>query len=840
MKKTSLTSGWQLKGYDKDNISELKLKDFDMEDSMWIPVKVPGDVHSALMQQGIIEDPFYSTNAEKCRWVEDKIWVYRTRFAFNEEIQNDEVIELVFQGLDTFATVYLNGQKLGIHSNMFIPFKVDITPFIQYGINEVLISFDSVITVTERKDYSKMWFSYSRNRVWARKAQMNFRWDWGPRLLTAGIWKEVELQCHKKVSIDYSYFTTTHLSCDRAEVSLDIGLKQASNKRLKVKIDMMEEEKSVYSQEIKVDENNPIHMTFEVNHPKLWWTHDLGEPFLYDLRIELFEEDRLIDTKVQKVGIRQLEIQQKDEAGNSRFMFVLNGVGVFVKGANWVPAHSLIGTIDKKTYVDWIQLAKEGNMNMLRIWGGGIYEKEIFYETCDASGILIWQDFMFTCSSYPDFDFEFMSNVKAEIRYIVKALRNHPSLAIWCGNNEIQWLHGQKLPQLVDLRLYGEKIYHDLMPEILQELDPSRLYWPSSPFGGNDPNSDEQGDKHNWQVWAGQIYPRKYGEPVLVDNSPHGISFKRFAEDMCKFASEFGMHALPVMETLEACIPKEDLYFDSFEMKYRNKDKRPDRGKLLMEGYTGLPHNLEEYIDFSMMAQAEGLKYGIEHYRRRWPECGGSIIWQLNDCWPTMSWSIADFFGRPKAGYYYTKRVYKPIIISFKEETLDYFSLWVSNDTCEIYEDTLIVGLQDFFGHNEYYEEVPVYVKPKQSLKIKVFFKNRINVTYANFEFMYVKSLEGKVDQNILFFYDYKDLNLPPCTLDVRKEVLSEQEIKLKIKTDCFAKFVKIAGDLDGIKLSDNYFDLMPNEEKEILLWTQNPKIVDLKITVQAINNRTK
>ncbi|MDF2595990.1 MAG: beta-mannosidase, partial [Clostridia bacterium] len=711
MEKVTLAENWQLKAYDEEYIPELKLKDFDLAEAGWIPVQVPGDVHSALMKAGIIEDPFYSTNAEKCRWVEDKIWVYRNQFVWSKELPEDETMELVLNGLDTFAWVYLNGQLIARHDNMFIPLKVDITALINLGINELVIRFDSTIAVTQRKDYSKMWFSYSRNRVWVRKAQMNFRWDWGPRLITAGIWKDVHIFCHKTPSIADIYFKTTNLTTDQAALSLDIHLKEVLNRELKVKVSMWDKENTVYSTEVDVDTNDDLRISWQINNPKLWWTHDLGDPFLYELKIDLLDKGERIDTKVQKVGIRQLEVQQKEDNGNGCFRFILNGIGVFAKGANWVPAHSLIGTIKDDTYTEWIELAKEGNINMLRVWGGGIYEKDIFYQTCDKLGILVWQDFMFTCSSYPDFDREFMENVEKEVTYIVKALRNHPSLAIWCGNNEIQWLHGQKLSQLTDLRLYGEKIYHDLMPEILQELDSSRLYWPSSPFGGNDPNSDEEGDKHNWQVWAGQVYPRKYGEPVVVDNSAYGISFKRFAEDQCKFSSEFGMHALPVKQTLKACIPKEDLYFGSFEMKYRNKDKRPDRGELLMQGYTGLPHDLDEYIDFSMMAQAEGLKYGIEHYRRRWPECAGAIIWQLNDCWPTMSWSIVDFFKRPKAGYYYIKHAYKPRLLSFKEAGSDQVELWVSNDTCEAYQDTLSIGLQDFFGNEEYHEEFFIKVE---------------------------------------------------------------------------------------------------------------------------------
>jgi beta-mannosidase len=244
---------------------------------------------------------------------------------------------------------------------------------------------------------------------------------------------------------------------------------------------------------------------------------------------------------------------------------------------------------------------------------------------------------------------------------------------------------------------------------------------------------------------------------------------------MGKFVSEFGMHALPVKETLKNCIPEKDLYFGSFEMRFRNKDKRPNRGKLLMEGYTGLPTNLDEYIDFSMLAQAEGLKFGIEHYRRRFPECSGAVIWQINDCWPTMSWSIVDHYYRPKAGFYYTKRVFKPILLSFKEEGPDTVSLWVTNDTMQEYKDELEIGLRDFFGSKEFGEVISVSATPNTSIRVRELSKNRMNLTYSNFEFLYVLPKNKSVDYNIMFFEDYKDLNLPDCSLKYESCLLSNK-----------------------------------------------------------------
>ncbi|MBC8062431.1 MAG: glycoside hydrolase family 2 protein [Clostridiaceae bacterium] len=817
--KILLNDQWQLQCFDED----------------WMDVEVPGDVHSTLLKYGKIEDPFYSTNVEKCRWVEDKVWWYKKEFIFNEDLKETQVVELKFNGLDTFATIYLNEEEIGEHENMFTPAIFDVTSKLIKGTNYIAIKFDSTISVTDKKDYDKMWYSYNRNRVWARKSQMNFRWDWGPRIITAGIWKDVELQIYNKAKLDNVFFRTLNIEETYAELLIEIeAIEFKVDGILRAEISLNYENEKISDTISLIDGKATLKL--KVANPKLWWSHDLGDPNLYELSVNLKNREVVIDTYTTKVGIRTIEVKQKDLKGDNKFTFVLNGVETFSKGANWIPAHNFIGTIKDETYIKWISMAKECNMNMLRVWGGGIYEKDIFYSECDKQGLLVWQDFMFTCSSYPDFDDSFMSNVKDEIIHVVKRLRNYACLAIWCGNNEIQWIHSQKELELTDPRLYGLKIYEELMPILLSSLDPSRLYWPSSPFGGSDPNSDEIGDKHNWQVWAGQIYPQVKGEGVKVDNTPYGISFKRFATDMAKFSSEFGMHASPVIETLESCIPEAELYYGSFEMKFRNKDKKPNRGKLLMESYTGLPTNLEEYIDFSMLAQAEGLKYGIEHYRRRKPECSGAIIWQLNDCWPTMSWSIVDYYFRPKAGYYYTKRVYKPILVSFKEESSDVISLWVINDTLMEYNDNLEIGVKDFFGNVEYLEKLSISVPANTTVKVKELSKNRMNLSYTNFEFLYVTPDNKDIDSNILFFEDYKDLNLPYCNLKVEKELIFEEKMKIRIKTDNFARFVKLKPNLEHIKLSDNYFNIMPGETKLVII---EGVITDqLNILVSAINER--
>lgn len=838
-----LNDGWQIQGCERNSAADqIGLTDRSGE---WLDAEVPGDVHSTLLRHGRIADPFYDTHVEECRWVEDMAWWYRKEFHFERQLASDQFCELRFEGLDTYATVYLNGAEIGRHANMFTAAVFEVTGLLRQGRNRLAVRFDAVMAVTAAMDDRGMWFSYSPNRVWVRKAQMSFRWDWGPRLITVGIWKDVALHIYETAKIDSVFFYTAVIRDNVAELVLEIEAapgRAARRPEAKLAAAVSLDAPGMNEggrRESAPLENGRASMRLRITNPRLWWTHDLGEPALYDLTVTLLDDATALDVHRAQVGIRTLEVLQRAETGESRFTFVLNGVPIFAKGANWIPAHSLIGTIREKTYREWIVRARECRMNMLRVWGGGIYEKEWFYRECDRQGILIWQDFMFACSSYPDFDPEFMANVREEVVNAVRTLRNHPSLALWCGNNEIQWIHGQKLPDLRDLRLYGAKIYHEMMPELLAGLDPTRLYWPSSPFGGNDPNSDAAGDKHNWQVWAGQIYPHLHGERVITANTAAGVSFKNYAADQGKFISEFGLQAAPALRTLQSCLPKEELRWGSFGLRYRNKDKRPNRGLLLMQGYTGLPADLQQYIDFSMLAQAEGLKYGIEHYRRRKPECSGTLIWQLNDCWPAISWSIADFYGRPKAAYYYVKRAYQPLLLSFKEEGPDIVSVWAMNDTLREYRGRIEIGLADFFGNLEYREELDMVVPANRSVRLKEFSKNRINVTYTNFEFLYVTSRDRAVGSNILFFEDYKDLNLPPCRLTAERRLAGENALEVRVRTDRFAKFVKIepghGGDM--LEISDNYFDLRPGEEKTVLLQgaAGNPAEVDLVIS--AINH---
>jgi beta-mannosidase len=826
-----LNSDWKIQHYDVGAERDLEVASPEFIDYFWLPAKVPGDVHSTLIKANLIDDPFFGHNDLKCRWVEEKVWWYRTTFTFDEEVDKKDRLELIFEGLDTFATVYLNGVELGFTDNMFIHHSFDVTREIVKGKNTLAVKFDPVdVHVKDKVQY--YWSGFSKQRIWTRKAQAHFGWDWGPRLVAVGIWGDVRLEKRTSAKIDHVFARTVTLSDHSAEIAVDIDVTRY-NKKKEYELDVSLAD---ITQRVALD-GSQSKITMMIENPKLWWTHDLGDPHLYELQVTLLGNGEALDHHQSDFGIRTLEVQRINEKGEHAFTFVLNGEKIFVKGANWIPIDSFIGSVPDDRYIKLIEMAKDANMNMIRAWGGGIYEKDVFYETCNRLGILVWQDFMFACALYPDYNKNFMENVKREVISVVKRLRTHPSLAIWCGNNENDWLH-EALASSGEIPhpFYGEKIYHELMPELLEELDPSRLFWPSSPYGGNDHNSRVEGDTHNWQVWHGNIEPRTFGEPQLVDYSVEGLSFKKYKEDNTKFSSEFGMHASSNRYTLKSNIPEDQFYWGSDEMAYRNKDVHQPKGILLMEGYTGVPTNMDEYIAYSMLTQAEGLKYGVEHYRRNKPDTSGALIWQLNDCWPGTSWSLIDYYLLPKASYFYARRFFSPILLTMDHDPGEDIKAWVVNDELTRYEDVLELAVYTFKGEKVFSGEWEVSVEKNSAAPVFTLSeKEALNGSNPSDVVMVLQSKGNKAEPNVYYFRDHKDIELPKAELQV---TLDEKNQQVTITSDVFARMVTLEIDAKEVNFEDNFFDLLPNQPKTVKIASRGGQSLPWEtLKVSSINN---
>jgi beta-mannosidase len=831
-----ITSEWKLQWFEPNEKKPLDIADPFYIDHFWMTTKVPGDVHSTLISKNIIEDPFIGHNDLKCRWVEGKEWWYRTTFVWDDECTEQEYLELIFEGLDTYAVIYLNGVEIGKTENMLVEHSFEITREVKKGKNVLALKFDPVRSHVDLKE-SSYWCSYGKERIWTRKAAMNFGWDWGPRLVTAGIWKDVLLKKRTKGKFKSVFARTIEVTSEFAavEVKVDVERHFQNKGTLAFGVQLRTEE-SFYTENSKVNKGEGT-VILNVPNPKLWWTHDLGDPFLYQLTVFLYDENEsVIDQYIQDFGIRTIHVEQKHENGKNLFTFNLNGVRIFAKGANWIPVHSFIGSADDGIYRKLLECSKEAHMNMMRVWGGGIYEKDIFYRECDRLGILVWQDFMFANALYPDYNFNFMQNLRDEVSKVIIRLRNYASIAIWCGNNEIDWIYDRKSSDgEITTPFYGEKIYHQLIPELLEELDQTRLYWPSSPFGGNDHDAEDVGDRHNWQVWHGNVEPRKKGEPVIQDISLEGVSFKNYKKDHTLFSSEFGMHASSNRYTLSKYIPEGEFYWKSDEMSYRNKDHFHQKGILLMEGFTGIPATIEEYMSYSMLTQAEGLKYGIEHYRRNKPFTSGALIWQLNDCWPGTSWSLIDYELLPKAAYYYAKKFFDPVLATIDHDPGNRVKVWIVNDKHHPINDKLVLEAATFEGERIFYKEINIEVDSNSVKQLAAFTEREIvNGEKAENTVIRLRSINNKFQENYYYLRDFKDVSYPNSVLRVENNI---NDKTITITSNQLARFVNLDIPQSEVLCSDNFFDLWPGEAKTIQLRHLEGKKIKLdEIKYSAIN----
>ena len=798
-----------------------------------LAAQVPGDVHMDMMRAGLISDPLYSRNAEDCRWMEEKDWWYSLKFSLPTGFLKDKA-ELHFAGVDTTCDVWLNGVHAASHSNMFIPFRADVGEALREGENLLVVRVDSGIRSAWAKDNKTKYPHISSlqdtglPRMWVRKAQFTGGWDWGPRLLTCGIWRPVELRSYRTAAIR-SVQLTSQLLDGRAKVRVRAAVESfcSEEKRLHLRA-QLRDSKGASSKELEIGISagcNTAELEIEVDNPSLWWPQPIGEPHLYDFVLELGDGREILDSYQSRFGIREVQLVQEPlspDEGQS-FTISVNGEKVFCKGANWAPADSILARADAERYRALISAAAEANFNMLRIWGGGIYENESFYSLCDEMGIMVWQDFLYACSLYPDDDPSFHAEVRQEAEEAVKELRNHPSLVLWCGNNENDWIYYRRIQAGWDLPVfYGQRIYHEILPEVCARLDPSRPYWPSSPYGGEDPNSELLGDRHNWEVG------------VQADEPSERVDFRKWGEDRAKFMSEFGVLAPPVRESLERFVPPGDLYVGSPGWQYHNNQFEKGNLAAALELYCDNPTKipLDQYLIGTQLVQAEALKYAVEHFRRRKFDCSGVLFWQFNDVWGAISWSILDYYLSRKPSYYYVRRAYAPLLLSFKEE-VDGCSVWLTNDNLQAYSGRLEYGILDLSSSKWDVQERPVVVKRNCSSKVAELELPSLSAEEKSKYVVCGRFIEGGqvLARNRLFpsGFRFKDLRLPEATLEQEITSVGPGEFRLRVKSDDFAWAVQLRLP-PGVWVEDNYFDMLPGEEKKILIKGEEDAVRSLAV----------
>ncbi|KAL2821842.1 glycoside hydrolase superfamily [Aspergillus cavernicola] len=689
-----LSTGWTFRDRDDESAEA------------WMPVAVvPSTVQQDLIANEKLEDPYVGFNELKARWVNEKTWVYRLEFQ-RPEVPAGSTVALVFDGLDTFASVTLNGQLILESSNMFLGHRVDVTTALQTEGPHVLeVEFDCAqlkATELRSKDPNHKWegFNGDMSRLAVRKAQYHWGWDWGPVIMTAGIWRDVRLEVSSARVTDLwpqVHLTDDHKTASVTAVATIDGLASGAYTacfRLTLRGD------EIACQDIPIENSGKTaQVTFQVDNPELWWPHGYGSQPLYELSVAITRDGKELHQISKKLGIRQADVVQQPDKHGKSFFFRINGVDIFCGGSCWIPADSLLPSITADRYRRWIELMVAGGQAMVRVWGGGIYEDAAFYEACDELGVLVWQDFMFGCGNYPVWP-ELLESIRQETVFNVQRLRHHPSIVIYVGNNEdyqvqeqanLTYDYSDKDPESwLKSDFPARYIYEKLLPEVVAECSPSVFYHPGSPWGDGKATSDPTvGDIHQWNVWHGTQ------EKYQIFDTLGG-----------RFNSEFGMEAFPHMSTIEYFVENDaDKYPQSQVLDFHNKADGHERrlATYLVENLR-MATDLEKYIYLTQVVQAETMMFGYRGWRRQWGherKCGGALLWQINDCWPTISWAIVDYFLRPKPAYYTVKRVMKPLAIGVRREHSDWsavhaqppkrsqYELWVASSRLEELQGTV-------------------------------------------------------------------------------------------------------------------------------------------------------
>ncbi|WP_277583871.1 glycoside hydrolase family 2 protein [Pelomonas aquatica] len=657
-----LHDGWQLaeapEGIDGPALAALP-------DAAWLPAGVPGTAHGALLAAGRIPDPFVGCNEAEVGWVGERRWAWRLGFDAGELAAREE---LVFEGLDTYCTAWLNGARLFDGDNMFLPRRADVRAQLRPGRNELLLCFEPALArarAVEAVHGERARWNGDSARLHARKAQYHFGWDWGPELIVSGPWRAVR-RCSWSARID-ELQCRSRIDGRRATLQVAADLQgAAAGQRCSFELLDPEGHRVAAATAAAAD---VARATLAVADARLWWPRGLGAQPLYTLVARLLDGDRVLAESRRRIGLRTLRLVQEavdGEAGRS-FHFEVNGQALFAGGANWIPDDNLLERITPARYRERVAQAAAANMNMLRVWGGGIYEHEAFYEACDEAGILVWQDFMFACGLYPA-NAGFLASVCAEAEAAVKRLRHHACLALWCGNNEDYMLAesvGLAGPGVPAERFEARAIYEGLLPEVCAALDPDRGYWPGSPFTPGDgvKSSDATiGDRHSWEVWHQQMLP-----------------YQNYGDVQARFVSEFGMQSHPSLALLESVLPQAERFPESRTMQWHNKAGSaagPDGHRRLavyLADNLRVGSTLADHVYATQFVQAEAMRVAYQDFRRRWQApgaraVGGALVWQLNDCWPATSWALIDSAGTAKPAWHTVRRALAPLAVALRLE----------------------------------------------------------------------------------------------------------------------------------------------------------------------------
>jgi len=784
-----------------------------------IPALVPGTVHTDLLVAGKIPDPYYQDNEDRVQWIGEADWIYKRAFNVPKDYLLNEQVLLCCEGLDTLATIKINAAEIARTDNMFRTYEFDVKNLLKAGINTIEIQFDSTIPyIKQQQEQHPIPLRDPPHGVlganWVRKEQCNYGWDWGPCLLTCGIWRPVRIVAGRRMKFADVTIGQKHLK--DGSVTMDIKTV------LTVKEPVTSAGASVT---VALGQNTVVkgniafkdglgNIQLNIPKPELWWPNGMGSQPLYTVAINLVsKEGTLLDNVTQRIGLRTLHLQRKADKWGESFQFAVNGVPFFAKGACWIPADTFAPHLRPADYANLIQSAADANMNMLRVWGGGFYEDDIFYDLCDELGICVWQDFMFACATYPAFDTSFMDNVHAEAEDNVRRLRHHPSIALWCGNNEMEqgWVGDVWNDRQMSWADYG-KIFDKLLPEITGKLDPDRDYWPCSPHSPlgdrNDFNNPNWGDAHLWDVWHGK-------KP-----------FEWYRTAQHRFCSEFGFQSFPEPKTVDGYTAPQDRNITSYVMEHH---QRSGIGNTTIMTYLldwfRLPDEFENTLWLSQILQGMAMKYAVEHWRRNMPRTMGTLYWQINDCWPVASWSSIDYHHRWKALHYMAKQFYTPLLVSGVEDAAKgTVEIYVNSDLMDTAADELSWTVTDVRGS--------AISKGKEKMEIKRG-SRRVNVLnlakdikqygVRNLMVWLELAVKGQtVSTNFVTFARPKHLEL--CNPDIKTEIGQAGGnivVTLTAKSPALWTWLELTG--ADARFSDNFFHLRPEKPVKIMVTSSEP-----------------
>lgn len=802
-----LNGTWKLRWTDGQRGKMEYANGEEMDPVRYLDAQVPGEVHLDLWRQGLIADPYVGLNCLSARWVEECIWSYRKEFDAPDEALQGRAW-LVFEGLDLAATIVLNGQEVGRHKNAFYPCRLDVSGKLRAGRNILAVHLDGGLYEVADKPVAG-WHNALDTRLhkrhWLRKPQCQFSWDWSTRLINVGIFKPVRLEwagmtgAAARVRVD-QLVPLVELSSDlkNGTVLARLFIEGLTDRSVqgKLTVELLETGRQVTG-EVEIRPGlHPSELSLQVPSPKLWWPVGHGEQSLYTLRVTLAVDDQVVGQKTAMVGFRYVKVNQDVHPESGRyFVFEINGKPIFCKGGNFVPADMIFARLDRRRYDQLTDLALEANFNFLRVWGGGLYESDDFYEWCDRKGILVWQEFIFACAKYPITDQAFFDDVKIEAIYNIRRLASHPSLIAWCGNNEMEqaawdWGYDRGV-------VYPDySFFHLTLPRLMAQEDPTRYYQPSSPFSPDHqkPTLDDVGDQHPWSLG-------------FTNND-----FREYRKMICRFPNEGGILGPTALPTMLACLPPGQQAVQSFAWQVHDNSMAstgqpcfPDQMIQQWLGRDPLKMSIEEFTYRAGIVHGEGLREYCDNFRRRMFSSSSAIFWMYNDCWPaTRSWTIVDYYLRRTPAFHFVRRAMAPLHVVVAQEGSRIIVFGI-NETPTTVNAELRYGIFNLAGGDLPMDRsVKVALPPNRSTELASFALKEWIDPHRSAAFAQLSDDGKLLARNRLFLPLFRELKW--ASAEPRISVREGQAI---FESSIFAWSVCL--DLTGeIPLSDNFFDLYP------------------------------